>query len=279
MPRTPSTSSWPLKSRTSRSVTLAAEMIVAVGVAAGAAERAFAGDFERERRACIRRGSGPTRVKDPLHLLTIHDRPPLGSRRHETTHACSQMGWRRRQRRVRPLSACARFACCRAAARAHRAECGAPTLARHRCRPCCRRRSARRAFARPPTNLSRGRAATAKASRCRTATATRGCRNRARRRCRATSRSSRRSAAEARAKGARWSALDLDTRRALLDAAFTKAGVRGLPPRPTGQHVVADLMAFYFRSSEANDASLQRDDQPRGVPADRDHDAEAGAAR
>jgi hypothetical protein len=25
------------------------------------------------------------------------------------------------------------------------------------------------------------------------------------------------------------------------------------PPRPSGQHVVADLMAFYFRSSDAND--------------------------
>jgi hypothetical protein len=59
--------------------------------------------------------------------------------------------------------------------------------------------------------------------------------------------------AEAKAKGARWSALDLETRRSLLDASFTKAGVRGLPPRPSGQHVVADLMAFYFRSSEAND--------------------------
>ncbi len=44
-----------------------------------------------------------------------------------------------------------------------------------------------------------------------------------------------------------------ETRRALLDAAFAKAGVRNLPPRPVGQHVVADLMAFYFRSSEAND--------------------------
>ena len=53
--------------------------------------------------------------------------------------------------------------------------------------------------------------------------------------------------------GGRWPALDLETRRALLDAALAKAGVRGLPPRPTGQHVVADLMAFYFRSSEAND--------------------------
>ena len=59
--------------------------------------------------------------------------------------------------------------------------------------------------------------------------------------------------AEAKAKGARWSALDLETRRSLLDASFVKAGVRGLPPRPSGQHVVADLMAFYFRSSEAND--------------------------
>jgi hypothetical protein len=59
--------------------------------------------------------------------------------------------------------------------------------------------------------------------------------------------------AEAKARGGRWSALEPETRRALLDAAFTKAGVRGLPPRPGGQHVVADLMAFYFRSSEAND--------------------------
>jgi hypothetical protein len=60
--------------------------------------------------------------------------------------------------------------------------------------------------------------------------------------------------AQARAKGARWAALDLETRRALLDVALTKADVRALPPRPTGQHVVADLMAFYFRSTEANDA-------------------------
>jgi len=58
---------------------------------------------------------------------------------------------------------------------------------------------------------------------------------------------------EARARGGRWPALDLETRRSLLDAALAKAGVRTLPPRPVGQHVVADLMAFYFRSSEAND--------------------------
>jgi hypothetical protein len=59
--------------------------------------------------------------------------------------------------------------------------------------------------------------------------------------------------ADARAAGGRWSALDPEKRRAILDAALSKSGVRGLPPRPAGQHVVADLMAFYFRSSEAND--------------------------
>jgi hypothetical protein len=63
--------------------------------------------------------------------------------------------------------------------------------------------------------------------------------------------------ADARAKGGRWSTLDLETRRALLDAAFAKAGIRGLPGRPAGQHVIVDLMAFYFRSSEANDACYQ----------------------
>jgi len=59
--------------------------------------------------------------------------------------------------------------------------------------------------------------------------------------------------AAARAKGGPWATLDLETRRALLDTAFAKAGVRSLPGRPAGQHVVVDLMAFYFRSSEAND--------------------------
>jgi hypothetical protein len=58
---------------------------------------------------------------------------------------------------------------------------------------------------------------------------------------------------EAHAKGGGWSSLDLETRRAILDAALANANVRNLPPRPLGQHVVADLMAFYFRSSDAND--------------------------
>jgi hypothetical protein len=59
--------------------------------------------------------------------------------------------------------------------------------------------------------------------------------------------------ADARARGARWPALDLDTRRSILDASIAKAGVRNLPQRPSGQHVIVDLMATYFRSSEAND--------------------------
>jgi hypothetical protein len=63
----------------------------------------------------------------------------------------------------------------------------------------------------------------------------------------------RHSSGQARARGGRWETLDLETRRAILDAAFAQAGVRSLPPRPAGQHVVADLMAFYFRSSDAND--------------------------
>jgi hypothetical protein len=58
---------------------------------------------------------------------------------------------------------------------------------------------------------------------------------------------------DARAAGGRWASLDREQQRLILDAAFVKAGVRGLPPRPSGQHVIADLMAFYFRSSEAND--------------------------
>ena len=69
--------------------------------------------------------------------------------------------------------------------------------------------------------------------------------------------------ADARAKGGRWPTLDVETRRALLDAALKKAGVKALPPRPMGQHVAADLMAFFFRSTEANDlcygAQIQRE--------------------
>ncbi len=54
-------------------------------------------------------------------------------------------------------------------------------------------------------------------------------------------------------RGGRFGALSLEVRRAILDAAFKAAGVQNLPARPDGKHVVADLMAHYFRSSGAND--------------------------
>lgn len=57
----------------------------------------------------------------------------------------------------------------------------------------------------------------------------------------------------AQARGGRFGALPIAVRRELLDAAFRAADVRNLPGRPEGKHVVADLMAHYFRSSGAND--------------------------
>lgn len=57
----------------------------------------------------------------------------------------------------------------------------------------------------------------------------------------------------ARERGGRFGVLPLETRRALLDEAFKAADVRNLPSRPDGKHVIADLMAHYFRSSAAND--------------------------
>jgi hypothetical protein len=57
----------------------------------------------------------------------------------------------------------------------------------------------------------------------------------------------------ARLRGGRFAALGLEDRRALLDAAFKQSGVTNLPGRPDGKHVVADLMAHYFRSSAATD--------------------------
>ena len=57
----------------------------------------------------------------------------------------------------------------------------------------------------------------------------------------------------ARERGGRFGMLPLETRRAILDEAFKAADVRNLPGRPDGKHVVADLMAHYFRSSAAND--------------------------
>ncbi len=45
-----------------------------------------------------------------------------------------------------------------------------------------------------------------------------------------------------------------DAKRSLIGQALAGAKVERLPDIPDGTHVVSDLMAFYFRSSEANDA-------------------------
>ncbi|MEO7134443.1 MAG: hypothetical protein ABI024_09490 [Vicinamibacterales bacterium] len=57
----------------------------------------------------------------------------------------------------------------------------------------------------------------------------------------------------AQSRGGRFGALPITVRRELLETAFASAEIRNLPGRPDGKHVVADLMAHYFRSSSAND--------------------------
>jgi hypothetical protein len=54
-----------------------------------------------------------------------------------------------------------------------------------------------------------------------------------------------------------FSRLAPDAKRSLIEEAFTHAKIENLPNRPNGQHVAADLMAFYFGSSEANDFCYQ----------------------
>lgn len=49
-----------------------------------------------------------------------------------------------------------------------------------------------------------------------------------------------------------------------VERELQKAGVKELPRSPDGKHVVSDLMAFYFRGSDANDlcyrAAIRRED-------------------
>jgi hypothetical protein len=56
---------------------------------------------------------------------------------------------------------------------------------------------------------------------------------------------------------------DADAHRQAVISALEQAKITDLPRTPDGRHVAADLMAFYFRSSEANDlcyrAAIGRD--------------------
>ena len=58
----------------------------------------------------------------------------------------------------------------------------------------------------------------------------------------------------ARQRGAKsFDQLAADDQRDLLEVSLKTAKVERLPERPDGKHVATDLMAFFFRSSEAND--------------------------
>ena len=56
---------------------------------------------------------------------------------------------------------------------------------------------------------------------------------------------------------------DVESKRQAITAALEQARITDLPRTPDGRHVAADLMAFYFRSSDANDlcyrAAIGRD--------------------
>jgi hypothetical protein len=56
---------------------------------------------------------------------------------------------------------------------------------------------------------------------------------------------------------------DQDSRRQAVTSALEQAKINDLPRTPDGRHIAADLMAFYFRSSDANDlcyrAAIGRD--------------------
>ena len=56
---------------------------------------------------------------------------------------------------------------------------------------------------------------------------------------------------------------DADSRSRAVIAALEQAKIAELPRTPDGRHIAADLMAFYFRSSDANDlcyrAAIGRD--------------------
>jgi hypothetical protein len=56
---------------------------------------------------------------------------------------------------------------------------------------------------------------------------------------------------------------DPDSRREAVTSALEQAKINDLPRTPDGRHIAADLMSFYFRSSDANDlcyrAAIGRD--------------------
>ncbi len=77
----------------------------------------------------------------------------------------------------------------------------------------------------------------------------------------------------ARAEGETFARLAPERQRTLVATALAASLVAELPERPDGRHVAADLLAFFFRGSEASDlcygAAIGRD-QCRGLPGSED---------
>jgi len=73
----------------------------------------------------------------------------------------------------------------------------------------------------------------------------------------------------AQAEGVSFARLAPERQRAIVTTTLAAARVSDLPERPDGRHVAADLLAFFFRSSEASDlcygAAIGRD-ICRGLP-------------
>jgi hypothetical protein len=65
-------------------------------------------------------------------------------------------------------------------------------------------------------------------------------------------------------KGAPFARLDAAAKRALVGAAIDEAKVERIPPRPNGRHVAADMLAFFYNSSDGQDylygVAIKRDD-------------------
>lgn len=68
---------------------------------------------------------------------------------------------------------------------------------------------------------------------------------------------------------ASFAALPATQQKTLIADALRAAKVDRLPERPDGRHVAADLLAFFFRSSEANDLAYRAEigrESCRGLP-------------
>ncbi len=70
--------------------------------------------------------------------------------------------------------------------------------------------------------------------------------------------------AAAGAKGAAFNQLSDADKRAIVADALVKAKVTSLPSSPNGQHIVADLLSFFYNSSAGEDflynAAIKRED-------------------